>query len=174
MRRPAVVSPSYLVCGTGTRQIEQTNVVGSFFLFLRHNFLSFLVLIGFTKENLENILKKKTKLKIAPGTSPVIQWLRYCASTAGAAGSICGQKNRRKMPLSLLPGGQSFLMTVLPYFNSVFTSTGVYRHIYLMYNWVKEFYSKGRMELHKQGTLVPAHPPTTSCPPGPSISLQAE
>jgi len=68
------------------------------------------------------------------------------------------------MPLSLLPGGQSFLMTVLPYFHSVFTSTGVYRHIYLMYNWVKEFYSKGRMELHKQGTLVPAHPPRHKLP----------
>ena len=67
----------------------------SFFLFLRHNFLSFLVLIGFTEENLENILKKKTKLKIAPGTSLVIQWLR---STAGGAGSIRDQNIEEKCP----------------------------------------------------------------------------
>lgn len=42
----------------------------SFFLFLRHNFLSFLVLIGFTEENLENILKKKNKTKNCPWDFP--------------------------------------------------------------------------------------------------------
>lgn len=39
-------------------------------------------------------LNKEAEQKFRPGTSPVIQWLRLCASTTGAAGSVpgCGRK----------------------------------------------------------------------------------
>ena len=134
MRQYTAVSPSCLVCGTGLRQTKQTNIkswdLSFFFFFWRHNFLSFLVLIGFTKENLENILKKKQTKNFPwdfPG-SPVVEIL--CFHCRGYRFDPWS-KNVRKMPLSLFPGGQSFLMTMLPYSHYVFTATGVYRHIYL-------------------------------------------